>query len=170
MSVWLALPSVSNIERYMPRRGMSSRKTYVHTLTQAQLLWTDPQDTPGRGPSKRVRGRAVFCYTLSQRGSGGWPCLRTRRYEAVVRPERCHRHHPQPRSAGEYVASFCAASVGAQCILDGYAIEHDGLCTTVSLHLLLYRVSTHPCSRSFLRPTTLIKWGTKEHMYVVQCD
>lgn len=35
-------------------------KTIVHSLTRLQMLWTDPQDTPGRGPSKRVRGRAGF--------------------------------------------------------------------------------------------------------------
>lgn len=144
--------------RYLaPRRGMNSCNTFVYSLTRPQMLWTDPQDTPGRGPSKRVRGWAVSCYTLSQHASGCWSCFRTRCYKAVVRPQWCHRGHSQSRSAGEYVASSCPDLIGAEYILDGYAIEHDGLCTTVSLHLPIHRVGTHSCSRSSLHPTTLIK-------------
>ena len=38
------------------RRGMDPAKPFVYCLTRPQLLWTDPQEPPGRGPSKRVRG------------------------------------------------------------------------------------------------------------------
>ena len=38
---------------------------YITLLTLLQLLWTDPQEMPGRGPSKRVRSLRASLYHVS---------------------------------------------------------------------------------------------------------
>ncbi|KZT71003.1 Metallo-dependent phosphatase, partial [Daedalea quercina L-15889] len=63
-----------------------------------ELLWTDPQDMPGRGPSKRGVGIA-FGPDVTKR----WCTLNG--VTGVIRSHEVRQ--------------------------DGYAIEHDGLCTTV---------------------------------------
>lgn len=63
-----------------------------------ELLWTDPQDTPGRGPSKRGVGIA-FGPDVTKR----W--CQANGVTGVIRSHEVRQ--------------------------DGYAIEHDGLCTTV---------------------------------------
>ncbi|KAF9820368.1 hypothetical protein IEO21_01377 [Rhodonia placenta] len=64
----------------------------------SKLLWTDPQDTPGRGPSKRGVGIA-FGPDVTKR----W--CEANGVTGVIRSHEVRQ--------------------------DGYAIEHDGLCTTV---------------------------------------
>ncbi|KAI0268648.1 Metallo-dependent phosphatase-like protein [Gloeopeniophorella convolvens] len=67
-------------------------------MSEFQLLWTDPQELPGRGPSKRGVGIA-FGPDVTRR----WCEL-----NGVTGIMRSHEVRQ-----------------------DGYAIEHDGLCTTV---------------------------------------
>ncbi|GJJ06342.1 hypothetical protein Clacol_000533 [Clathrus columnatus] len=70
----------------------------LRSLTSTQLLWTDPQETPGRGPSKRGVG------------IGFGPDV-TRRWCELNGITGILRSHEVRQG--------------------GYAIEHDGLCTTV---------------------------------------
>jgi len=63
-----------------------------------ELLWTDPQEQPGRGPSKRGVGIA-FGPDVTQR----WCKLNG--VAGIIRSHEVRQ--------------------------DGYAVEHDGLCTTV---------------------------------------
>ncbi|KAG8213728.1 Metallo-dependent phosphatase-like protein [Butyriboletus roseoflavus] len=69
-----------------------------HEGLMCELLWTDPQDTPGRGPSKRGVGSA-FGPDVTKR----WCDLNG--VTGVIRSHEVREN--------------------------GYAIEHDGLCTTV---------------------------------------
>jgi serine/threonine-protein phosphatase 5 len=61
----VTLDDVKNIQRYGKQPGQEGLMCEVGlwkqrdrfgylTLVWSQLLWTDPQDAPGRGPSKRV--------------------------------------------------------------------------------------------------------------------
>lgn len=145
------------LRRLTTRRGMNSRKTFVHSLTRPQLLWTDPQDTPGRGPSKRVCGwagllshvvsacsRVLVLRSDQMSLNGGATSMVSPVSFAVTKCERVSRF-------------IVRRSRRAQYVLDGFAIEHDGLCTTVSLHSPIQCADTHYYSRSSPHPTTSIR-------------
>lgn len=66
-----------------------------------EMLWTDPQDANGRGPSKRVRlparpnsARASVDLFVSGGGPRFWP----RHHTEMDRKEQHHRHHSKSRS------------------------------------------------------------------------
>lgn len=122
----VTLEEIQKIDRIGRQPGQSG--------LMCELLWTDPQDMPGRGPSKRVsRWVPLRCSVAEHTLPGCWYCIRARRHQAMVHGERCHWRASQPRSAAKYIFvghrhMYNPLTLSA----DGYAIEHDGLCTTVS--------------------------------------
>lgn len=86
----VTLEDIRKIERIGRQPGQSG--------LMCELLWTDPQEVPGRGPSKRGVGIA-FGPDVTRR----WCQLNS--VTGVIRSHEVRQ--------------------------DGYAIEHDGLCTTV---------------------------------------
>ncbi|KAF8236589.1 hypothetical protein L208DRAFT_1390713 [Tricholoma matsutake] len=90
---------------------------------------------PGRGPSKRVscfRGRVFFCLVLilcQGVGIAFGPDV-TEKWCTLNGVSGIIRSHEVRQGRG---CGCALASDGAKCcIADGYQIEHDGLCTTVS--------------------------------------
>ncbi|KAF7790340.1 hypothetical protein EIP86_001295 [Pleurotus ostreatoroseus] len=81
-----------------------------------ELLWTDPQEMPGRGPSKRGVGIA-FGPDVTRR----W-CV-ANGVTGIIRSHEVRQGNIQARNDEVVTTNFCS--------VDGYAIEHDGLCTTV---------------------------------------
>ncbi|CAL1707379.1 unnamed protein product [Somion occarium] len=86
----VTLEDIRKIERISRQPGQEG--------LMCELLWTDPQDLPGRGPSKRGVGIA-FGPDVTRR----W--CESNEITGVIRSHEVRQ--------------------------DGYAIEHDGLCTTV---------------------------------------
>ncbi|KAL4074176.1 phosphoprotein phosphatase [Scleroderma citrinum] len=84
--------------RKIPRIGRQPGQEGLIHLNYPQLLWTDPQEAPGRGPSKRGVGLS-FGPDVTKK----WCTL-----NSITGVIRSHEVRP-----------------------DGYAVEHDGLCTTV---------------------------------------
>jgi len=89
---------------------------FLTTPCPGEMLWTDPQTAPGRGPSKRGVGIA-FGPDVTKH----WCELN--KVSGIIRS-----HEVRQGMSFSTLVRECRRQL---VILDGYEIEHNGLCTTV---------------------------------------